>query len=97
MSTARQQPAPPLSQNVETAILLGAFILFLSVFAYAAPGYPSTKQRAWILTSVGSSTMSLASLPFVYDVVKGGGVAHLVQRRWLSDSACRFFQSYLCS
>ena len=95
--------APPrpamsaLSLNFERSILIGAAILFLSVFLYFAPGYPLSKQRAWILTAVGSSTMSLASLPFVYDFLKSGTLAALVRRPWLSDSACRFFQSYLAS
>ncbi|KAF8342781.1 uncharacterized protein EI90DRAFT_2821183, partial [Cantharellus anzutake] len=79
------------------SVLIVAFATFVALFARISPRYPSTKQRSWILTALASSVMSLASLPFLLDFVKGGKVSSLVERRWLSESACRFFQVYLFS
>jgi len=61
-----------------------------------APRYPSVKQSAWILTTVSSAVMTLASIPFLYDYFSNGGsVKYIRIIPNLSITVSRFFQSYL--
>ena len=78
--------------------LVVAFLVLVAYFHALLPLYPATKQRAWILTALGSSLFTIASLPFVAHVVTHrGNVSNLVRIPWWSDTACRFFQAYLLS
>lgn len=79
-------------------LFLGAFLTLVAAFHALLPLYPTTKQRAWILTTIGSATFTLFSIPLVVNVViHRGDVSHLVRIPWWSDSACRIFQAYLVS
>ena len=79
-------------------LLLASVLLLASAFHALLPLYPSTKQRSWILTALGSAVLTIASAPFLVDFLsKGGDIVQLVQVRWWSESACRIFQAYLIS
>lgn len=61
-----------------------------------AARYTTAKQSAWILTTISSAIMTLASLPFLYDYFSNGGSVKYVRvMPSLSIAANRFFQSYL--
>ena len=73
------------------------FCIILSMFFYRlAPRYPTAKQSAWILTTISSAVMTLASIPFLYDYFSNGGSVKYVRIiPNLSVTVCRFFQSFL--
>ena len=61
-----------------------------------APRYPTAKQLAWILTTISSAIMTLASIPFLYDYFSNGASVKSVRIiPNLSVTISRFFQSYL--
>ncbi|KAJ7670062.1 hypothetical protein DFH06DRAFT_1372759, partial [Mycena polygramma] len=60
-----------------------------------APHLPTERQRAWVLTTLASAFMTLASLPFVADYFLHGGVAGVQARAGLAGAVNRFFQAYL--
>ena len=65
-------------------------------FYRLAPRYPTAKQSAWILTTISSAVMTLASIPFLYDYFSNGGSVKYVRIiPNLSVTVSRFFQSYL--
>lgn len=79
-------------------LFLGAFLAFVATFHALMPLYSTTKQRAWILTTIGSAMFTLFSFPLVANVaIHRGDVSHLVRVPWWSDTACRIFQAYLAS
>lgn len=54
------------------------------------------RAKSWLVTLVASLAMTLASLPFVMDLVIGGGdVVVIKQREALSDAASALFVAYL--
>ncbi|EIW75447.1 hypothetical protein CONPUDRAFT_85277 [Coniophora puteana RWD-64-598 SS2] len=61
-----------------------------------APFFPNDKQKSWILTTISSASMTLASLPFVWDYATTGGTITDVRHFdvW-AYYTCRFFQAYL--
>ncbi|KAF8316065.1 hypothetical protein DL93DRAFT_787437 [Clavulina sp. PMI_390] len=75
------------------------FCGFVAAFHLMMPFYPSVKQRAWLLTSLGSSCMTLCSIPFIWDFVvnQHGDVSHLIQIPAISVTAARMFQAYLAA
>jgi hypothetical protein len=87
---------PPWSSPTTAgSILFSCFILLMS-FYRLAPRYASVKQSAWILTTISSAVMTLASLPFLYDYFSNGGSVKYVRIiPNFSLAATRFFQSYL--
>jgi len=63
-----------------------------------APMYTTTKQLSWILTTVVSATMTLVSIPFVWDYVASGGDVKSVRTlSTLTYTTSRMFQAYLVS
>lgn len=74
---------------------------FLSFFGLALSflvlksRYSTAKQQSWIITTMASGIMSLASLPFLWDFLRGGSVRDV--RTWPSFAILmnRFFQGYL--
>ncbi|KAF8800051.1 hypothetical protein BYT27DRAFT_7227575 [Phlegmacium glaucopus] len=77
------------------SLLLSCMILSTSYYRLS-PRYSTTKQSAWILTTISSAVMTLASLPFLYDYFSNGGSVKYVRTvPNLSVAANRFFQSYL--
>ncbi|KAF9261638.1 hypothetical protein L218DRAFT_961125 [Marasmius fiardii PR-910] len=85
-----------------------AFLIVLhQVFTFR---YPVQKQNSWIITTIASATMTLCSLPFLWDFISGTLDSHLGWKLWrmtgeglkgvearslLALAANRFFQSYL--
>ncbi|KAJ7778957.1 hypothetical protein B0H16DRAFT_1500597 [Mycena metata] len=67
-----------------TPVFLPAFLTLCASYPAISPFFPSTRQRAWILTTIASAVMTLASLPFVRDYTlalrAGGGVADVQLR-----------------
>lgn len=76
------------------------FALFCAVYRTIAPRFETEKQRAYVLSTLSSATMTLASLPFVYGYLTGG-----IERMWylgnngwtrhLADVVVAFFGTYL--
>lgn len=81
-------------------IPLPLFALFLTVYRTVSPRFATEKQRAYVLSTLSSATMTLASLPFVYGYLTGG-----IERMWylgnngwtkvLADCTVAFFGTYL--
>jgi hypothetical protein len=93
MATSNTPPWSPTATM--GSILFSCFILSMSYYRLA-PRYPSTKQSAWILTTISSAVMTLASIPFLYDYFSNGGSVKYVRMiPNLSVTVSRFFQSYL--
>ncbi|KIK63437.1 hypothetical protein GYMLUDRAFT_241915 [Collybiopsis luxurians FD-317 M1] len=66
------------------------------VFAGSRFGITTPKQVSWIITTLASFTMTVASLPFVYDYFAGRGDVKGVRAfPELAVFANRFFQGYL--
>jgi len=74
---------------VASLVLVGCFHALLHL-------YPTRKQRAWILTAIGSATFTISSIPFVVHLIAHrGDVSNLVRIPWWSDAGCRIFQANL--
>jgi len=79
-------------------LLIVASLVLVACFQALLPLYPTRKQRAWVLTAIGSALFTISSIPFVTHVVTHrGDVSNLVRIPWWSDTACRVFQAYLLS
>jgi hypothetical protein len=77
--------------------VLAVFLLCIT-FHLLAPLYTTTKQLSWILTTVVSATMTLVSIPFVWDyVASGGDVKSIRTLSPLTYTTSRIFQAYLVS
>ncbi|KAG5644443.1 hypothetical protein DXG03_008538 [Asterophora parasitica] len=75
-----------------------SFLGLVISFHLLAPHFKTTKQVAWILTTLSSATMSLASLPFLRDyLASGGSVKSVSAMPALAITANRFFQAYLAA
>lgn len=57
------------------------------------------KQRCWILTTLASLVMTIGSLPYLYDLFKGGFNFQALDKRTnsLSNPLSAFFVAYLVS
>ncbi|TDL20511.1 hypothetical protein BD410DRAFT_772444 [Rickenella mellea] len=87
-------PPPTDTPHVFTPTLL----LFCVAYYTLAPNYPTAKKRAWILTLIGSTVMTLASLPFVYDYIRAGwSVSGVRTGTPFAVAVSRVFQAYLLS
>lgn len=92
------------TQSASPVFTLAALVCFLFYFSLA-PYYPNHKQRAWILTALASSFMTLTSLPFAFDWLMAGASVGAVKFRdgsldhsfndGLSVIVNRAFQAYL--
>ncbi|KAJ6463125.1 hypothetical protein C8R47DRAFT_1225248 [Mycena vitilis] len=78
-----------------TPIFLPALLTLCAAYPALAPHFPAERQRAWILTTLASSLMTLSSLPFVADYFSHGGIAGVLARAALAVAVNRFFQAYL--
>lgn len=79
-------------------LLIAAFLILIASFHALLPLYPTRKQRAWVLTAIGSAAFTISSTPFVvHFVTHRGDVSNLVRIPWWSDAGCRIFQAYLLS
>ncbi|KAI6041089.1 hypothetical protein EDC04DRAFT_3089340 [Pisolithus marmoratus] len=65
-------------------------------FYLCSPRLPTVKQRSWILTTISSAVMSIASLPLAYDYFSSyGDITRVQQSNMWTYCASRFFQAYL--
>ncbi|KAJ7778975.1 hypothetical protein B0H16DRAFT_1500648 [Mycena metata] len=92
----------PLPVSLSTTpVFVPAFLTLCASYPALSPFFPSTRQRAWILTTIASAVMTLASLPFVRDYAlalrAGGGVADVQLRTPAAVAVNRFFQAYLAA
>lgn len=56
----------------------------------------NARKRSWIITGASSALMTLGSLPFVWDFVRGGmDVAKVGRREELAQGLTAFFLAYL--
>jgi hypothetical protein len=90
-------------------IFLPALLVFCALYPLLSRPFPSVRQRAWLLTGVGSGLMTCASLPFVLDYAgfhfgliqgeregtKGWGVGMVQPRVEAAVAVNRVFQAYL--
>lgn len=97
----------PIPLRLLLSTLLAFPLLFHLITHYLAPIYfapHQTKRRAWILSSVSSSLMTLGSLPFVWDFIMAGGDvggmnrerrAGKGKREVLGECVCTVFAGFL--
>ncbi|KAF5367275.1 hypothetical protein D9615_010445 [Tricholomella constricta] len=86
------------SSSSGSSFLTLSFLGLVVSFHLSAPFFATPKQRAWILTTLSSATMSLASLPFLWDYLSGGGdVKNIRTMSTFAVMANRFFQAYLAA
>lgn len=48
------------------------FLIFFLIYASVAPYFATERQRAYILSTISSSFMTLASLPFIWKYARHG-------------------------
>jgi uncharacterized membrane protein len=73
-----------------------SFLALATFYHVLAPFFPNVKQASWILTTITSATMSIVSLPFLWDYFVGGwSVKNVRMLPTLSVTAVRFFQAHL--
>ncbi|TFK47417.1 hypothetical protein OE88DRAFT_1608767, partial [Heliocybe sulcata] len=77
--------------------LLPSLLTYISVYHFIAATRELTpKQRSWLLTTVASAVVTLASLPFVWDYLRSrGDVAQVRSSPHLAYMTNRIFQGYL--
>ncbi|KAL4063891.1 hypothetical protein J3A83DRAFT_4378565 [Scleroderma citrinum] len=73
-----------------------SLVVLVLAFYLCAPRFTTVKQRSWILTTISSAIMSIASLPLAWDFLSSSFDLMSVQRSnmW-TYCASRFFQAYL--
>lgn len=86
-------------------IALASCAIHFSVFALASRSYKqptrfkqaivADKARSWIVTGFTAPLVTLASLPFVYDLIRTGDIAQVARRPLLAMSTTVFFIAYL--
>jgi len=75
-----------------------ALFAFCAIYHLLAPLYTTPKQLSWILTTVASATMTIVSIPFMWDyVLSGGDVKRVRTLSTLTYTTTRIFQAYLVS
>ena len=86
----------PWSFTASVGSILFSCIILSMAYYQLAPRYQTAKQLRWILTTITSAVMILASIPFLYDYFSNGGSVKCIRiLPNLSVTACRFFQSFL--
>jgi len=100
--TATTTTTPSNPTLIPSPLLLAMYtfisilLSFLVVYHMLAPLYSTPKQLSWVLTSVASAGMTIASLPFMWDYLTSGGNVQSVRTLpVLSLAVNRFFQAYL--
>ncbi|KAJ7017632.1 hypothetical protein C8F04DRAFT_1332941 [Mycena alexandri] len=87
--------------NITTPVFFPAFLTLCAAYPVFAGAFSTARQRAWILTTIASAIMTLASLPFVHDYAlalrAGGGVEEVQLRTDAAVAVNRFFQAYLAA
>jgi len=71
-------------------------LAFCTIYHFLASQFTTPKQLSWILTTVASATMTVVSIPFVWDYLSSGGdVKRIRTLSALSYMSTRIFQAYL--
>ncbi|KZT25534.1 hypothetical protein NEOLEDRAFT_1114341 [Neolentinus lepideus HHB14362 ss-1] len=78
-------------------VLVPSLLAYVSFYHFfAATRELTPKQRSWLLTTVASGIVTLASLPFVWDYIRSeGDVARVRLSPHLAYITTRIFQGYL--
>jgi hypothetical protein len=85
-----------LRDPFQSSTFVTALLAFCAIYHYLAGLYTTPKQLSWILTAVASATMTLVSIPFVWDYVSSGGDVKSVRTfSMLAYMTTRIFQAYL--
>lgn len=89
-----------LPRHIAAYLPIPIFIFFALTYTTVAPYFQMEKKRAYILSTLSSATMSLISLPFVYQYTFHGlGVVYeKSQNGWMGSLArfgVVFFGTYL--
>jgi len=75
-----------------------SFLALAVCYHVLAPRFQTVKQTSWILTTISSAVMTMASLPFVWDYFVGGwSVKNVRMLPTFSVTAVRFFQAHLAA
>lgn len=79
-------------------VLHGAYHLSANT-VFAGQGDSQARKRSWVLTTIAGAVMSVASLPYLFDLFTHGFDMHAVHPRtaYLADPLAVFFIAYLLS
>ncbi|RDB16601.1 hypothetical protein Hypma_002800 [Hypsizygus marmoreus] len=81
-----------------SSTLFLSFLGLVLAFHLLVSTHATTRQTSWILTTITSGIMSLASLPFLWDYIsKGGSVKYIRTLPAFAVAMNRFFQAYLAA
>ncbi|KAI5989816.1 hypothetical protein F5J12DRAFT_922845 [Pisolithus orientalis] len=64
---------PPTDHLFHSTAFQSALVALTLAFYLSSPYLPTVKQRSWILTTISSAVMSIASLPLAYDYLSSYG------------------------
>ncbi|KIJ16003.1 hypothetical protein PAXINDRAFT_168656, partial [Paxillus involutus ATCC 200175] len=83
-------------QLLTSTAFLCSFFALVVLYRLLAPRCTTTKQRAWILTTLSSAVMSVCSLPLFFEYTwASGDLKNLSTSTIYTESVARFFQAYL--
>lgn len=87
---------PPTDHLFHSTAFQSALVALTLAFYLSSPYLPTVKQRSWILTTISSAVMSIASLPLAYDYLSSyGDITRIQHSNMWTYCASRFFQAYL--
>ncbi|KAI6162835.1 hypothetical protein EDD17DRAFT_1572703 [Pisolithus thermaeus] len=87
---------PATDHLLHSTAFQSALVALTLAFYLASPHFPTVKQRSWILTTISSAVMTIASLPLAYDYFSSyADITRIPQSSMWTYCACRFFQAYL--
>ncbi|WVQ98925.1 hypothetical protein IAU59_006056 [Kwoniella sp. CBS 9459] len=99
-------PKPSPTTTLDILIPLALFTAFYALYAFLAPhpqlGFAKEKQRAYILSTLSSGTMTLVSIPYLWSYASVGfeETFERCQSGWMAELGrigVLFFATYLCS
>ena len=77
-------------------ILVPPFLALCAIYRRLEPSWSTSRQHAWVLTTLTSALMTLVSIPLLADYLSSGGDVKSVRALpILTYTTCRFFQAYL--
>lgn len=103
--TAAVASSSPVCTEANAQVLVASLFCFASVYHIVAFGFLRGQskelraKRSWIITTLSSGCISACSLPYVYQLMRGGFEWGSVSRRTteLANPASMFFVAYLFS
>lgn len=64
----------PATHGFFRSITLGSSVLaYIAMYYMLAPRFPTKKQKSWLITTIASALMTIASIPFVWDYIRSWG------------------------